>query len=136
MDDLYRQNILDHYRNPRNKGTLPEPSYSHQEDNPLCGDTVRIDLHVSQDDVIDRIVFDGEGCAISMASASMLTETLKGKPLDEARHLSKQDVLDTLGVNLNASRMKCALLPFKALKMAIGDSDACASGPDDDDEDW
>ena len=75
MEDFYRENILDHYRNPRNKGQLEDPTHTHEEDNPLCGDVIRIDLHVNDQNVIDEVRFDGQGCAISQASASMLTES-------------------------------------------------------------
>ena len=82
MDDFYRENILDHYRNPRNAGTLDGATHSHQENNPLCGDVIQIDLHVNEDNVIDEVAFKGRGCAISQASASMLTEMIKGKTVE------------------------------------------------------
>lgn len=119
MDDLYRENILDHYRHPRNKGRLEHPTHTHEEHNPLCGDVVRIDLHVNEDDVIDQVRFDGEGCAISQASASMLTEMLEGKTLEEAKELSKEDILEALGIQIGPVRLKCALLSLKVLKAGI-----------------
>ena len=98
MDDFYRENILDHYRNPRNTGTLDEPTHSHEENNPLCGDVIRIDLHVNDENIIDQVAFSGRGCAISQASASMLTEMLQGQSLEEAKKISKEDILDALGI--------------------------------------
>jgi nitrogen fixation NifU-like protein len=119
MDDLYREIILDHYRHPRHKGELENPSHTFQDDNPLCGDRIRIDLKVNDQNVIDQVAFNGEGCAISQASASMLTEMLQGKTLDEAKALSKQDILDALGIELGPARLKCALLSLKVLKGAV-----------------
>jgi len=116
MDDFYKENILDHYRNPRNAGTLEEPTHTHEENNPLCGDVIRIDLHVNQDNVIDQVAFKGKGCAISQASASMLTEMIEGKTLDEARQINKDDILEALGIEIGPVRLKCALLSLKVLK--------------------
>lgn len=119
MDDLYREIILDHYRNPRNKGSLEHPTHTFQDDNPLCGDRIRIDLKVNGAGVIEQVRFDGEGCAISQASASMLTEMVLGKSLEEAKAINKQDILDALGIPLGPVRMKCALLSLKVLKGAL-----------------
>jgi nitrogen fixation NifU-like protein len=116
MDDFYRENILDHFRNPRNAGTLENPTHSHEEDNPLCGDVIRIDLHVNEDNVIDEVAFKGKGCAISQASASMLTEMIQGKTLEEAKQIGKEDILEALGIEIGPVRMKCALLSLKVLK--------------------
>jgi nitrogen fixation NifU-like protein len=116
MDDFYRENILDHYRHPRNAGTLENATHSHEEDNPLCGDVIRIDLHVNDDNVIDEVAFKGKGCAISQASASMLTEMIQGKTLDEAKQIGKEDILEALGIEIGPVRMKCALLSLKVLK--------------------
>lgn len=115
MQDLYMENILDHYENPRNKGTLDHPDISHEEDNPVCGDHIRIDLKVD-DGVVTDIRFDGKGCSISQAAASMLTEEVKGKTLGEVRLFDKQTVLDLLGIPIGPVRMKCALLSLKVLK--------------------
>jgi nitrogen fixation NifU-like protein len=119
MDDLYRENILDHYRHPRNKGRLEHATHTHEEHNPVCGDIIRIDLHVNEEDVIDEVRFEGEGCAISQASASMLTEMIAGKTLEEAKELSKQDILEALGIEIGPVRLKCALLSLKVLKAGI-----------------
>ncbi|HJW83284.1 MAG TPA: SUF system NifU family Fe-S cluster assembly protein [Anaerolineae bacterium] len=115
MQDLSMENILDHYENPRNRGTLEHPDMSHEEDNPVCGDHIRIDLKVD-DGVVTDIRFSGKGCSISQAAASMLTEEVKGKPLDEVKHFDKQTVLDLLGIPIGPVRMKCALLSLKVLK--------------------
>ena len=120
MDDMYREVILDHYKHPHNAGTLEHPDVSHEDNNPLCGDRIRIDLHV-ESGIITDVRFQGSGCAISQASASLLTDELKGKSLDEARAISKDELLDLIGIPLdrNPVRIKCALLPLKALKVGI-----------------
>jgi nitrogen fixation NifU-like protein len=133
MDDLYRENILDHYRHPRNKGRLEHPTHTHEEHNPVCGDVVRIDLHVNEEDVIDEVRFDGEGCAISQASASMLTEMVEGKTLEEAKELSKQDILEALGIDIGPVRLKCALLSLKVLKAGIY---GLPDWTDEDEDEW
>ena len=116
--DLYREVILDHYRNPRNKGTLDPADYSYEDTNPLCGDEVRIDVRVADDRVAD-IKFSGRGCAISQAAASILTEMVHGRPLAEVKALTKDDLLDELGIPVSPARMKCALLGLKVLKAGI-----------------
>jgi nitrogen fixation NifU-like protein len=117
MDEqFYREYILDHYKNPRNFGRLEAPTVSHEEDNPLCGDVVGIDLKVA-DGKIEDVRFHGRGCAISQASASLLTERIKGLSLDEARKISKEDVFDELGIDISPARVKCALLSLKVFKV-------------------
>jgi nitrogen fixation NifU-like protein len=115
-EQFYREYILDHYKNPRNFGRLEGPDISHEEYNPLCGDMVGMDFRV-QDGVIEDVRFHGRGCAISQASASLMTERLKGMPLEEARKVSKEDVLDDLGIEISPARLKCALLSLKVLKV-------------------
>ena len=119
MDDFYKENILDHYRNPRNAGTLEEPTHTHESHNPLCGDVIRIDLHINENNLVDKVTFEGKGCAISQASASMLTEMIEGKSLDEVKQISKEDILELLGIPIGPVRMKCALLSLKALKAGV-----------------
>ena len=114
-DQFYREYILDHYKNPRNFGRLENPDISHEELNPLCGDVIGIDLKV-KDGSIDDVRFHGRGCAISQASASLLTERIKGMSLEEAKKIGKEDVLDELGIEISAARIKCALLSLKVLK--------------------
>ena len=115
MSELYREQILDHYRNPRNQGTLDPHDASHEETNPLCGDRIRIDLRIA-DDHISEIRFSGRGCAISQAAASMLTEMVEGATIDDIRNLTPEDLLDELGIPLSPARVKCALLSLKVLK--------------------
>lgn len=116
MDDFYRELILDHYKNPRNKGTLDPNDISYEDDNPLCGDRIRIDLRVDGDQRVTEVAFNGRGCAISQASASLLTEEIKGKTLEEIKKISKEDILEMLGIELGPVRLKCALLSLKVLK--------------------
>jgi nitrogen fixation protein NifU and related proteins len=115
-DQFYREYILDHYKNPRNFGRIEAPEITHEEYNPLCGDMVGMDFRV-RDGVIEDVMFHGRGCAISQASASLMTERLKGMTLDEARLLSKEDVLEELGIDISPARLKCALLSLKVLKV-------------------
>lgn len=118
MDALYRDFILDHYRNPRNAGTLEQPDASFEDLNPLCGDKIRMDLRI-RDGVVDDVKFRGRGCAISQASASLLTESIKGKKVAEIDAIGKDDVLANLGITISAARLKCALLGLKVLKQAL-----------------
>jgi len=118
FDDLYRQNILDHYQTPRNFGTLDHPEISAEDANPLCGDKIRIDLRV-KDGVIADVKFSGKGCAISLAAASMLTEEIRGKSLEEVKRIGKDEVLEMLGIELGPVRLKCALLALKTLKVGV-----------------
>jgi nitrogen fixation NifU-like protein len=118
VDDLAQANILDHYRHPRNQGTLEHPTVSREELNPLCGDKIRLDLLI-KDGIIDDLRFTGRGCTISQASTSMLTEALKGQPVEVAKTFGKEDVLDLLGIPIGYTRLKCALLGLKALKVGV-----------------
>jgi nitrogen fixation NifU-like protein len=118
MDDLYRDFILDHYRNPRNAGTIEGADASFEDINPLCGDKIRMDVAV-RDGVVTDVKFRGRGCAISQASASLLTEQIKGKSLAEISKIGKEDVLANMGINISAARLKCALLGLKVLKLAL-----------------
>ena len=115
-DQFYREYILDHYKNPRNYGRLEHADISHEEDNPLCGDVVGMDFRI-KDGSIEDIKFHGRGCAISQASASLLTERIKGLSLDDAKKINKDDVLGELGIDISPARIKCALLPLKVLKV-------------------
>ncbi len=117
-DSLYRELILDHSKNPRNKGTLDPADFSYEDDNPLCGDQIRIDGRVEDDRVAD-IKFSGQGCAISVAAVSMLTEMALGQPVGEVKEISKEDILEELGVPIGPARMKCALLGLKVLKAGL-----------------
>ncbi|NJN19158.1 MAG: SUF system NifU family Fe-S cluster assembly protein [Oscillochloris sp.] len=120
MDDMYREQILEHAKHPHNFGTLEAPAISHEEHNPLCGDRVRIDLIVA-DGVITDVAFSGRGCAISQASASLLTDELRGMAVEDAKTYSKEDLLELIGIPLanNPVRLKCALLSLKTLKAGL-----------------
>lgn len=118
MDDLYREFILDHYKKPRNFGTLEDPDVTNEEDNPLCGDRIRIDLKLREGHVAD-VRFQGQGCAISQAAASILTEKIKGAPLEWVKAFSKEEMLEALGVPLSPIRLKCGLLALKVLKTGL-----------------
>jgi nitrogen fixation NifU-like protein len=112
--DMYRQQILDHYKNPRNYGELEDPDFSHTGENPMCGDTLTMDVELADDgETIENVAFRGEGCAISQASASMLTERLRGTTLAELENLDRDDVVDMLGVDISPMRIKCAVLGEK-----------------------
>jgi len=118
MDDLYRELILDHYQHPHNHGELPGADISYEDSNPLCGDKIRIDIKL-KNDIVEDVKFNGKGCAISQASASMLTDEILGKSLDEIKKLDKKFILDLLGIPLGPSRIKCALLPLKVIKAGV-----------------
>jgi nitrogen fixation NifU-like protein len=117
MYDMYRENILDHAQNPRFPGVLEPADIDHEENNPLCGDRLRLTLRLDENNRITALAWDGEGCAISQASASMLGEQIMGKTLEEIRSLSKEDIFEMLGIPLSPNRMKCALLSLQVLKV-------------------
>jgi len=116
--DIYKDIILDYYRHPRNFGDLPEPDVRSKDSNPLCGDVIEMQLRIREGKV-DDLRFKGRGCAISQASASMLTELAKGKTLDEVKALTKEDVLNMLGIDPGPTRIKCALLGLKVIKLGV-----------------
>ena len=116
--DIYKDIILDYYRHPRNSGDLQDPDVRAKDSNPLCGDIIEMQLKI-RDGKINDLRFKGRGCAISQASASMLTELAKGKTMEEAKALGKNDILNMLGIDPGPTRIKCALLGLKVLKLAI-----------------
>ncbi len=118
MDDLYRELILDHYQHPHNHGEIPGADISYEDSNPLCGDKIRIDIKL-KNNIVEDVTFNGKGCAISQASASMLTDELIGKSLDDVKKLDKKFILDLLGIPLGPARIKCALLPLKVIKAGV-----------------
>ena len=119
MDDLYRELIIDRYKSPRMRGTLDPHDYSYEDDNPLCGDRIRIDVRVDGEGKVTGAAFSGTGCAISQASADLLTESIVSKSMNEVKALSKRDILDLLGIELGPVRLKCALLSLKVLKAGV-----------------
>lgn len=119
MDDLYREIIIDRYKNPLYRGELNPHDISFEDDNPLCGDHLRIDLRVDEHGHVAEAAFSGHGCSISQASADLLLESILGKSLEEVRKLSKEDVLELLGITLGPVRLKCALLSLKVLKAGV-----------------
>lgn len=116
MDDFYRELIIDRYQHPHHRGTLDPHDISFEDSNPLCGDEIRIDLRLDGNGRVSEAAFSGQGCAISMASADLLLESIQGKTLEEIRALSKEDILEMLGIELGPVRLKCALLSLKVLK--------------------
>ena len=128
MDDLYRDYILEHYRRPHNFGQLEGATASQEGANPLCGDRITMQLRV-RGGVIDGVGFTGRGCAISQASASLLTDEIKGKAVDVATGITAGDVLELLGIEISPARMKCALLSLETLQGALGAPKATAKAP-------
>jgi len=116
MDDLYRELIIERYKSPLYRGELDPHDISFEDDNPLCGDHIRIDLRLDENQIVTEAAFSGQGCAISQASADLLVESIRGKSLDAVKALSKDDVLEMLGIELGPVRLKCALLSLKVLK--------------------
>ena len=115
--DMYRERILDHYRNPRNYGELSDPTFSHEGHNTSCGDDIEMDVALADDgETIESVSFTGEGCAISQASASLLSQELPGMTLSEVEALDRDDVLDMLGIEVTPMRIKCAVLAEKVVQ--------------------
>lgn len=118
MDDFYKEYILDHYRNPRNFGELDAPDATAEDLNPLCGDRIRFDLKLDGEGRVSDVRFSGKGCAISQASASMLSESLKGEKIEDIARFSQERVLENIGIGISPARMKCAMLGLKVVKSA------------------
>jgi nitrogen fixation NifU-like protein len=119
MDDLYRETIIEHYKNPAHRGKLDPHDYAFADSNPLCGDQLEITLRTDAKQVVTEAAFDGHGCAISQASADLLIDSIIGKPVEEIKKLDKDYVLEMLGIELGPVRLKCALLSLKVLKAGV-----------------
>jgi nitrogen fixation NifU-like protein len=117
--EMYQDNIMDHYESPSHRGTLEHPTFEIRDLNPLCGDEVRIQARLDDESRLVAVRFEGKGCVISLAAASMLMEEVEGKTLDEVKKMGRQGMLDLLGVPLTMMRVKCAMLALRALEKAI-----------------
>lgn len=118
MDPLYREIILEHWQNPQNYGVIKNPDFDKSENNPLCGDKIRLTGKI-KDGKLVQIAFSGEGCAISKASASLFTEEIKGNDIDKIKNINEYEVLKLLGIELTPARIKCALLIYKTLQKSL-----------------
>ncbi|GAB4579325.1 MAG: SUF system NifU family Fe-S cluster assembly protein [Anaerolineales bacterium] len=119
MDDLYRDQIIERYKNPHHRGSLDPNDISYEDDNPLCGDHIRIDIRLDEHQRVKEAAFSGRGCSISQASADLLIESILGKTLEEVKALTKEHILDLLGIELGPVRLKCALLSLKVVKAGV-----------------
>jgi nitrogen fixation protein NifU and related proteins len=128
--DIYEEHVLDHYEDPYHRGALPTATHAHEADNPLCGDVIHIDLRLSDDGKVEEAWFDGDGCVISQASASMLIEKIEGKTIEELKSFSANDMLELFGPKLTPNRQKCCLLSWRVLQSAFhSPTDADADDP-------
>ncbi len=118
-ENLYMENILDHYKHPHNRGRLEGATLSAKELNPSCGDVIELFLVLDDCDRVKDVKFDGQGCAVSTASVSMLTDRIKGRPLADVMSIGERDILELLGIEVGPMRMKCAMLSLRALKSAL-----------------
>jgi nitrogen fixation NifU-like protein len=118
-EELYQEHILDHYEDPFHRGHLPSATHTHEDNNPLCGDVVRVELQLDRNGVIKDAYFTGQGCVISQASASMLLEKLVGKTIEDVKLFSAEDMLSLYGARLTPNRQKCCLLSWKVLQSAV-----------------
>jgi nitrogen fixation NifU-like protein len=134
MDPLYREYILDHYKNPRNFGDLPQPDAEFEDRNPLCGDEMGVQIKLEGDRISD-LRFHGQGCAISQATASIISDELKGKTVAEVAELDRRFIAEEIGIELSPTRLKCGLLSLKVVQGALLGTDEWPSGTPDEDPD-
>jgi len=137
---MYRQQILDHYKNPRNYGEIEDATFTHVGENPMCGDTIEMDVVLDDDEeTIEHVAFRGDGCAISQASASMLSEELKGMSIENLQKMDRDDIIDMLGVDISPMRVKCAVLAEKVAQdgaeIYFGEKDLDMTKTESDDPD-
>jgi nitrogen fixation NifU-like protein len=118
-EEIYQEHILDHYEDPFHRGRLPSATHAHEDNNPLCGDVVRIELQLGDDGKIRDAYFSGNGCVISQASASMLLEKMQGQTVEDAKKFTAEDMLKLYGPRLTPNRQKCCLLSWKVLQSAV-----------------
>ena len=119
MEDFYRELIIERYKSPHHRGELDPNDISFEDDNPACGDHIRIDIRLDENQIVREAAFSGEGCAISQASADLLIESIIGKSVKNLKDVTKDDILDMLGIDLGPVRLKCALLPLKVMKSGV-----------------
>ena len=119
MEDFYRELIIERYKTPHFRGELDPNDITFEDDNPTCGDHIRIDVRLDENQIVTEAVFSGEGCAISLASADLMLESIIGKSIEDVKEMGKEDILDMLGIELGPTRLKCALLPLKVLKAGV-----------------
>jgi nitrogen fixation NifU-like protein len=119
MEDFYRELIIERYKSPHHRGELDPNDISFEDDNPACGDHIRIDIRLDENQIVREAAFSGEGCAISQASADLLIESIIGKSVENLKNVTKDDILEMLGIDLGPVRLKCALLPLKVMKSGV-----------------
>ena len=134
--DMYRQQILDHYKNPRNYGKIEDPTFTHIGENPMCGDTIEMDVVLDDaEETIEHVAFQGDGCAISQAAASMLSQELNGMAVEQLKEMDRDDIIDMLGVDISPMRVKCAVLAEKVaqdgLEIYLGEKDIDMTSTED-----
>jgi nitrogen fixation NifU-like protein len=118
-EQIYQEHILDHYEDPYHRGQCDGATHSHEDDNPLCGDVVRVELRIGEDGQVESAWFDGDGCCISQAAASMLMEEIEGKPVEQLKEFRAADMLELFGARLTPNRQKCCLLPWRVVQSAL-----------------
>jgi nitrogen fixation NifU-like protein len=118
-EEIYQEHVLDHYEDPFHRGPCENATHRHEDDNPLCGDVIQVELRIDDNGKIAEAWFDGDGCCISQASASMLMEKIEGKTIDEVREFAAEQMLDLFGARLTPNRQKCCLLPWQVLQTAV-----------------